>query len=390
MPGPVRPMTARDRHEPHRAATQLELFYDLVSVIAIAALTAEFHHAISDGHALEALPNFIFTFLAIWWAWMNYTWFASAFDNDDAVTRALVLVIMAGALIFAGGVPHLFETLETGFGTIGWIIMRVGMVGLWLRAAAHNPGLASCCRRYALGISIAQVGWVLLWALLPPGSAAQIVFGLAVFCVEWNVPIWAEKKGPTPWHRHHIIERYGLMNIIVLGEVLLSVALSFGALYDQFDAQLIIAALTGLLVVFMLFWLYFCEAEHLVSDSTVVAFIWGYGHVLIFAAGALLGAGVGAWLDVAAHHSHLPDGVIGRHVGLPVALYLAALWLVRDYKLHLGPRGMALPVMALVIAGVSLTGTTPAVLVPLLLAALLWRIPVGSAAPAATEAATEA
>ena len=87
---------ARDPHEEHRAATTLELFFDLVSVIAIAAVTAGFHHAISEGHGIEALPRFVFLFLAIWWAWMNFTWFASAFDNDDAFFRILVMVIMCG------------------------------------------------------------------------------------------------------------------------------------------------------------------------------------------------------------------------------------------------------------------------------------------------------
>ncbi|MCA8887930.1 MAG: low temperature requirement protein A, partial [Parvularculaceae bacterium] len=91
-------LPARDPQAPHRAATQLELFFDLISVVAVAAITAGLHHAISEGHGLEKLPVFIFVFVAIWWAWMNFTWFASAFDNDDTLYRLLVMVIMGGAL----------------------------------------------------------------------------------------------------------------------------------------------------------------------------------------------------------------------------------------------------------------------------------------------------
>jgi hypothetical protein len=65
MPFHLRSMHARDQNEIHRVATPLELFFDLVAVIAIAAVTASFHHAISHGHGMEMLPNFLFVFAAI-------------------------------------------------------------------------------------------------------------------------------------------------------------------------------------------------------------------------------------------------------------------------------------------------------------------------------------
>ena len=91
-------MTPRDMHEPHRAATPLELLFDLVSVIAIAAAAAGLHHAIAEAHVLDGLLKFCAAFFGIWWAWMNYTWFASAYDNDDTPYRLLTLLIMAGSL----------------------------------------------------------------------------------------------------------------------------------------------------------------------------------------------------------------------------------------------------------------------------------------------------
>ena len=89
-----RPMRARDVHQPHRAATSLELLFDLVTVIAVASAAAGLHHAIADGHATDGVVRFAMAFFGIWWAWMNYTWFASAYDNDDVLFRLLTLAIM--------------------------------------------------------------------------------------------------------------------------------------------------------------------------------------------------------------------------------------------------------------------------------------------------------
>jgi len=69
----LRQMMARDPREPNRAATQLELFFDLISVIALASATAAFHHAISHGHRYDLLLNFCLMIAAIWWPWVNHT-----------------------------------------------------------------------------------------------------------------------------------------------------------------------------------------------------------------------------------------------------------------------------------------------------------------------------
>ena len=108
----LRPMPPRDPSEPRRTATPLELFFDLISVIAISAAAAGLHHAIADGHAVQGMIRFVLAFFAIWWAWMNYTWFASAYDNGDTLFRLLTMVIMAGALTMAAGISLLFDRLD--------------------------------------------------------------------------------------------------------------------------------------------------------------------------------------------------------------------------------------------------------------------------------------
>ena len=96
-------LVRRDSNEVHRAATPLELLFDLVSVIAIATAAAGLHHAIAEAHIADGVIKFACAFFAIWWAWMNYTWFASAYDNDDTLFRVLTMVIMSGSLTMAAG-----------------------------------------------------------------------------------------------------------------------------------------------------------------------------------------------------------------------------------------------------------------------------------------------
>ncbi len=94
-------MQGRLPHEEHRVATNLELLFDLIFVVAIAFAAAELHHAINHNHVVHGVISFLVVFLAIWWAWIGFTWFASSFDTDDTPYRIAVFVQMAGALVIA-------------------------------------------------------------------------------------------------------------------------------------------------------------------------------------------------------------------------------------------------------------------------------------------------
>ena len=129
MTVPVRiRMTARSVGESHRTASPLELLFDLTFVIAVATLTSRFAHAVEGGHALDSLVAFLQVFFAIWWAWMNHTWFASSFDTDDVAFRLLTLLQMAGVLVLAAGLPAALDDNDYRAVTFGYLIMRVGLV----------------------------------------------------------------------------------------------------------------------------------------------------------------------------------------------------------------------------------------------------------------------
>ena len=347
----ILPMPARDPDERHRAATSLELLFDLASVIAIAAAAASLHHAIANGHALESIPRYLMAFFVVWWAWMNFAWFASAYDNDDALYRVLTMVMMGGALLIAAGTPRFFDSLDISLVVGGYVVMRLGLVPLWLRAAKHDTVRRPTTLRYAAGIVLAQAYWIGLFTLVSTGATIFIPLVLLGFVIELSVPAYAERVSPTPWHRHHIIERYGLLTIIVLGEVLLSAVLALEAAWDgSFDIRLVHVAMSALVITFAMWWLYFSREEHLQTNKLRHALQWGYGHVIVFASGAAVGAGFAVLVDVLTAHAHVTLQTGDFAVAIPLACYMLGLWFVRDRLILKGAVRWVLPCFAIPIA----------------------------------------
>ncbi|MEM8638181.1 MAG: low temperature requirement protein A [Cyanobacteria bacterium P01_G01_bin.54] len=346
----IRPLIARDRHEPHRAATQLELLFDLVIVIAIAAAAHGLAHEIAADHLGAGLVKFVMAFLAIWWPWNLFTWFATSFDNDDAIYRINVMVMMFGALFVAANLPVFFEKDELTYTFVGYVIMRLAFAVLWLRVGIANAGYRVTAARYALGQIVLQGAWaIVIFVLVPNSPLFFALYALSILAELW-LPWYAEQAANTPWHRHHVIERFGLLNIIVLGEVILGSANALQTEFEQgLNGELFSIAVCAAVTAFSMWWLYFCEEEHLATIEVKRAFIWGYGHFLVFGAGAAVGAGLDAMVEaVAEQHGSL--AIAGFTVAMAIALYIVGLWIVRDrYALH-EPHGLMLLFFATIIA----------------------------------------
>ena len=325
-------MTARPIDEPHRVASQLELLFDLTFVIAIASLTGRFAHALAGGHALEELVPFLQVFFAIWWAWVNFTWFASSFDTDDVAFRLLTMVQMAGVLVLAAGVPAAFDHDDLSAVTLGYVIMRLGLVAQWLRAAIEDPRSRSTALRYAIAISLATVPWVLRLGLHEAGvlsDAALLAIFAALVSLELGVPLWAERKGRTSWHPHHIAERYGLFAIILLGESVFvaSTGVERVLAADGVSAPLVTVAVSALALVFALWWLYFLRpAGDGLAAHRERSYLWGYGSYGSFAALAAVGAGLEVAVEQTGHHVAASPVAVGYAVAIPVTAFLVLLW----------------------------------------------------------------
>ena len=332
-------MRARRTDEAHRASTPLELLFDLCFVVAIAQAAAGLDHAVIENHASSGVLTYLLMFFAIWWAWMNFTWFASAYDTDDVPYRLTVMVQICGALVMAAGIPQVFDGGSSNVIVIGYVIMRLAMVTQWLRAASSDASHRTTALRYAAGIAIVQLGWLLL--LLVPSQWFVVGF-LALVVAELAVPPLAERAAVTTYHRHHIAERYGLFTVIVLGESVLAATIAFqSALLDSEDsATLVGLAVAGIVTLFAMWWCYFDhDSAHRLS-SLRASLIWGYGHYFIFAAAAAVGAGLVVAVEFQQEHAEGISRLLANlATTVPVAIYLVALG-----YLHAG-RGRA-PVIA--------------------------------------------
>ncbi|WP_444951414.1 low temperature requirement protein A [Micromonospora ureilytica] len=361
-----RPMRPHRRDEPHRTATPLELFFDLCFVVAVAQAAGNLHHDVSEGHLGHALTRYLMVFFAIWWSWMNFTWFASAYDTDDDLYRITTLVQIAGALIIAAGVTQGFTDGDFAVITYGYVVMRLAAVVHWSRAAIGDPAHRAAARRYAIGVTVVQLGW-LLRLLLPGewGIAAFVLLALA----DLLVPAVAERPGMTPWHPAHITERYGLFTLIVLGEAVGAVSLTIQDGLDAGEHDLWSLAAAGAVIVFALWWLYF-DRPNEAPDRQPYSLIWGYGHYLIFAAIAAVGAGLSVSVDYERHLAHISERIAGYAVAVPIAVFLLTVWLLHVRRQQHGAVVVAFPVVAL-LALLAPLGPAPVYVLAALLVALV-------------------
>ena len=361
-----RPMSGRDPEESHRSATPLELFFDLCFVVAVAAAAATLHHDLALDH-LDGLVGYAMVFFAIWWAWVNYSWFASAYDTGDIIFRLLTFVVMTGVLVVAAGTPRAAEDQDFGMLVVGYVIMRLAMVPLWLRVAREHPGARRTALRYAVGVGVIQVLWILRTIFFAHSSIGWVLF-LVLAVLEMAVPYWAEHASAgTPWHRHHIAERYELFTIIVLGEVILATTQAISSTLDEhgLEPQMLMLIVGALLMVFSMWWIYF-KRPMVDSLSRETAFIFGYAHYFVFASAAAVGACLAVLVDVIEHHADIESRVAVLLLAGAASFYLLLL-----AGLHsLGDRAFSTAVPALtmvVVMGViGLLGLEPGTSVLLL------------------------
>ncbi|MFN8031538.1 MAG: low temperature requirement protein A [Dermatophilaceae bacterium] len=338
----IRQMTGRDPEEKGRAATPLELLFDLTFVVAFANAGNEMAHLVAAGHTWAGVAGFCFAIFGITWAWINFSWFASAYDTDDWAYRLTTMVQMIGVVVFALGMPALFASIEHGehvdnqILVLGYLIMRVAMLTQWLRAARQCPQRTTCLT-YAASIALAQLGWVALaWA-----TTSLVVFAVCsavLVGIEFAGPYLAEKKeGGTPWNTHHIAERYSLLAIIALGEGVVGSVVSLGAAVsaEGWTMESALVALASMGLTFAMWWNYFgIDFAGILHARRDRSFAFGYGHIPLFGAIAALGAGlhiVAYYLE--AHHdpeeySWVTIGETGAvlAVAIPVLVFVITLF----------------------------------------------------------------
>jgi low temperature requirement protein LtrA len=332
-----RRFSGRDPDEGNRAATPLELLYDLTIVVAFSTASGELGHYVAADHITAGVAGFVFASFAVSWAWLNYSWFASAYDTDDWLFRVATLVQMVGVIVLALGLPEMFgsidhgDTLDNDVMVAGYVVMRVALVFLWWLVSRQDEARRAAARAYIATIGVAQVGWVALAVTDLPIVTTFALF-TPLIALELTGPFVAERTAGTPWHPHHIAERYGLLVIITLGEVILGTVVSLNAVVHGeagWSVEAVLLTIAGVGLAFGCWWMYFVVpwAEPLVRYRER-AFPFGYGHLLIFASLAAIGGGLHvAALELEGKAEIGPTATVVS-VALPFAIFVAVFYIL--------------------------------------------------------------
>lgn len=247
------------------------------------------------------MGGFGFAMFAIGWAWINFSWFASAFDTDDWLYRVTTMVQMVGVLILALGLPDMFHSLDEGrhldnsVMVAGYVVMRLAMVAQWARVYTSSEQYRPAAK-FSIGpLSLAQLGWIVL-IFAQTSFALTISIALVLFVVELGGPVLAERRvGGTPWNAERIAERYGLLVIIALGEGVVGTVATLSAVIETqgWSGAVVGVAIAGITLTFAMWWMYFgVPTGEILAKRGEVSFLWGYSHLIMFAAVTAVGAGL--------------------------------------------------------------------------------------------------
>lgn len=248
------------------SVTTLELFFDLVFVLALTRVT----DWMAEDPTAGALLRGVLILVVLWWAWIGYSWLGNVARADEGVLRVAVFVAMTAMFVAAITIPEAFEDLPGGLP--GPVVFAVAYLGVrvvhltmfWLHSRGDpqlRGQLARCVPAVVLGTGLllvaAQTGGPAQTALWAAAIVADYV-GTAVAGASWRL-------GATS----HFTERHGLVILIALGESVVSIGIGVAAL--PISWPIIVASALGLAAVGALWWLYFdvaaVRAEHALAGA---------------------------------------------------------------------------------------------------------------------------
>lgn len=225
--------------------TPLELFFDLVFVLAITQCTA----LMAGRPTWEGLAQGLLVLGVLWWSWVGYSWLTSVVDPEEGIVRVAMFGAMAGVLVCSLCVPEVFDSRGTLFAA-AYAVVRLGQIALFIIASRDDPAL----RKSVLGLfGSTAIGVSLLLAAAATDGAVQGAL--------WAVALTLDVVGPyffgaDGWKLvpGHFAERHGLIIIIALGESI--VAIGAGS-EVAVGAGEVVAACFGVGIAAMLWWMYF-------------------------------------------------------------------------------------------------------------------------------------
>jgi low temperature requirement protein LtrA len=350
--------------------TPLELFFDLVFVLAITQCTA----LMSSEPTWEGMARGLLVLAVLWWAWVGYAWLTSVVNPEEGAVRIVMFGAMAALLVTALCVPRVFDSEATLF-VAAYAFVRAGQLALFALASRGDPHLARSIAGLAVSSGIA-VG--LLFAAAATDGAAQGLLWLVAILLDLGGPFVFGSEG---WKLspHHFAERHGLIVIIALGESIVAIGVGASA---SVDAGTVVAAVVGIAIAAGLWWLYFdvtalAATQNLASmppgkeRNELARDAYSYLHFPLVAGVVLVAFGLKKILgDVGEPLDRVPDvALLGG-----TAMYLLALvgLRLRHIARLARPRlVLALVLVAAIPLGTEIDSLLLAVLVAVLLAATI-------------------
>src|SRR6266508_6208476 len=311
---PPRLRTLADEGERH--ASWLELFFDLVFVVAITELS---HELVLD-HAAGGFLRFAALFIPVYVAWQGYMAYATRFDTDDLAFRLAYFGAMLAIAAMAVLIGDVARGEHTAAFAVAYILLRSIMLALYARAWQAVPQARPLVRFYGVGYGVGVALWL--------GSLA--------FDTPWRYAVWAiaqvlELSLPplsTRLHRRiptdprHLPERWALFTLIVLGESVVAVAIATAN--TNWHVGSAFAAVLGFAAVAAVWWLYFDrQANVVLRGSTMSIVVYSYAHIPLLIGLAALSAGVRLLIERAGE-DHLGAGASVALLG-GVVVYVLSL-----------------------------------------------------------------
>jgi low temperature requirement protein LtrA len=316
---------------PARKVTWLELFFDLIFVAAV----AQVGEPLREDFTLAGIVRFGMLFVLIWWAWIGNSVFATRFDTDDWLQRALTFVQMFAVAAMAANASDALDSHESAGFAAAYAAMRLILVAHYARARQidHARPLAN---RYLAGHGLAAALWLLSAFVPAPARFAVWALALAIdLGTPWMAVAHSARIPPDP---AHLPERFGLFTIILLGESVIAVMHGMKGEEDWSVAPAMTAIL-GMGIAFIVWSWYFdggnvVAERHLHSHEDAVRFhVWSYAHLPLYLGIAVAAAGVERMVHFAAGE-HPPHGD-----GLILSLALAIVMLSMVVILASSPHG---------------------------------------------------
>ena len=275
--------------EGDRTATWLELFYDLVFVVAVAVLGGRL---LADA-SWAGVWSYLGYFGLLWWLWASHTFYADRYDTDDLVYRLLATGQMVAVVLAAASLSTGPSGSAMAF-AIAYTLARLMLLAMYYRAHIHVPETRALVRGYLIGFGAGAAVWAISIFTPEPGRFALWVLGLSIeLATPW---VMRREQAQVPLDVSHLPERFGLFTILVLGESIAAVVLGLSQV--GWAPGTTGTALVGVAIAVGIWWMYFDNVEGSVvrrSDADGRNWrptVWIYSHFPLAAGVAMVGVGL--------------------------------------------------------------------------------------------------